>query len=202
MKTRTKQKGSATAPESLHGRAMDNLEFIRDTMQRSKEFTAVPGYGGVMMGVTACGAAFIAGASGSLAWATTWMVEGLLAVMIGLFAMWQKAKSLDESLRNAPAKKFALGFVPPLAAGALLTGLFVINGLYRFLPTVWLSLYGTAVITGGAYSVRIVPLMGWLFIGLAAVSVILPGYGNWLMMFGFGVLHIIFGLLIGRKYGG
>lgn len=189
-------------PESLHGRAMDNLEFIRDTMQRSKQFTAVPGYGGVMMGVTACGAAFVASGSGTFSWATTWMVEAVLAVMIGVFAMWQKAKSLDESLRTAPAKKFAMGFVPPLAAGALLTALFLLNGLYRFLPVVWLGLYGTAVITGGAYSVRIVPLMGWLFLGLAGLSVVIPGYGNWFMAAGFGALHIIFGLLIGRKYGG
>ena len=181
---------------------MDNLEFIRDTMQRSTEFTAVPGYGGALMGVTAIGAAIIAGAGHSPVWVATWTIEAVLAFLIGIFAMWQKAKSAEESLSSKPAKKFALGFAPPLLVGVILTGMLSFNWLFEFLPAVWLSLYGTAVVTGGAYSVRVVPVMGWLFIALGAIAVFLPVYGNLLMGAGFGILHLVFGVIIGRRYGG
>jgi len=189
---------------SLHGRAMDNLEFIRDAMERSTEFTAVPGYGGVLMGATAIGASVIASIQPTYrTWLLTWLVEAVLAFSIGLLMMWQKSKLVETSLNSTPAKKFALGFTPPLVAGIILTGLLYFNELFRFMPTVWLTLYGTAVVSGGAYSVRAVPVLGWLFIALGTVSIVLPAvYGDWLMGIGFGGLHIIFGLIIARKYGG
>jgi len=117
--------------------------------------------------------------------------------------MWQKAKSAETSLTSAPAKKFAVGFAPPLIAGAILSGLLYMKGLFEFLPCIWLTLYGTAVVTGGAYSVRAVPVMGWLFIALGAAAVFIPvTYGDIMMGLGFGALHIVFGFLIAKNYGG
>jgi hypothetical protein len=191
-------------PPSLHGRAIDNLEFIRDAMERSTEFTAVPGYGGVLMGATAVGASFIASVqSGYRGWLIVWLVEACLAFSIGLLMMWQKSKLVETPLNSPPARKFARGFAPPIIAGIIITGLLYFNNLFGHLPTIWLTLYGTAVVSGGAYSVKAVPVMGWLFVVLGAVSVFLPAaYGDWLMGVGFGGLHIIFGLIIARKYGG
>ncbi len=191
-------------PPSLHGRAMDNLAFIRETMERSSAFTAIPGYGGALMGVTAIGAAIIAHNQLTIrAWLITWMVEAFLAFFIGMFAMWQKTKSSGDSLLSAPARKVAFGFVPPIIAAIILTSLLYFKGLFSLMPTIWLTMYGTAVVTGGAYSVRIVPIVGWIFIALGLVSVFLnAGYGNLLMGLGFGVLHIVFGLVVARKYGG
>lgn len=183
---------------------MDNLEFIRDTIERSTEFTAVPGYGGVLMGATALGAATVASFQPNYRlWLVTWLADAALAFSIGLLAMWQKSKSVETTLTSIPAKKFARGFAPPLVTGVILTGLLFFNGYIEHLPVVWLTLYGTAVVTGGAYSVRAVPLMGWIFILLGGIAVVLPtAYGNLLMALGFGVMHIIFGIVIGRKYGG
>ncbi len=202
-KLKEKQESEDQTP-SLHGRAMDNLEFIRDAMERSTEFTAVPGYGGVLMGATAIGASVIASMQPIYSgWLITWLVEAILAFSIGLLMMWQKSKLVETPLNSTPAKKFALGFAPPLIAGVIITGLLYFNALFRFMPTVWLTLYGTAVVSGGAYSVRAVPVLGWLFIALGTVSVFLPTvYGDWLMGIGFGGLHIVFGLIIARKYGG
>ncbi|MDH3492002.1 MAG: hypothetical protein OEM82_00490 [Acidobacteriota bacterium] len=200
MGTKTKTRNGEIP--TLHGRAMDNLEFIRDAMQRSSAFTAVPGYGGALMGVTAIGAAVIAGPGHSPVWVATWTVEAALAFLIGLFAMWQKAQSSEDSLKSKPARKFALGFAPPLLVGVILTAMLAFNGHFLYLPAVWLLLYGTSVVTGGAYSVKVVPVMGWLFIVLGAVAAFVPLYGNWLMALGFGVLHVVFGLIIGRSYGG
>ncbi len=207
MATNQKLKSEETDAEqlpSLHGRAMDNLEFIRDAMERSTEFTAVPGYGGVLMGATAIGASVVASMQPvNRWWLITWLVEAMLAFSIGLLMMWQKSKLVETPLNSTPARKFAMGFAPPLIAGIIITGLLYFNNLFRFMPTVWLTLYGTSVVSGGAYSVKAVPIMGWLFVALGAVSVIIPAvYGNWLMGFGFGGLHIVFGLIIARKYGG
>ncbi len=191
-------------PPSLHGRAMDNLEFIRDAMERSTEFTAVPGYGGVLMGVTAIGASIIASLQANWRfWLITWLVEACLAFAIGLLTMRQKSKAVETPLTSTPAKKFVYGFAPPLFAGIILTAMLYFNSLFEYLPTTWLTLYGTAVVTGGAFSVRVVPFMGWLFILMGAIAVFVPiNYGNWLMGIGFGGLHIIFGLIIARKFGG
>ncbi len=191
-------------PPSLHGRAIDNLRFIRETMERSAHFTAIPGYGGALMGATAVGAAIIAHYQSSIRlWLITWLVEAALAFCIGLFAMWQKAKNVGESLVSAPSRKFACAFAPPIIAAVILTSLLYFRGLFAFMPTVWLTLYGTAVVTGGAYSVKIVPIVGWIFVGLGLFSVFVdPLWGNVMMAIGFGAVQIVFGLVVARKYGG
>lgn len=202
-KFKTNEETIKDEPPSLHGRAIDNLEFIRDAMQRSTEFTAVPGYGGALMGATAIGATIIASQQNWRFWLVTWLVEACLAFAIGLLTMWQKSKTVETPLTSTPARKFARGFAPPIVAGIILTAMLYFNSLFEYLPTTWLTLYGTAVVAGGAYSVKAVPIMGWFFILLGAAAVFVPiSYGNWLMGAGFGGLHIIFGLIIARNYGG
>lgn len=206
MKTNAlrKDEKQENEPINIGDRALDNLAFIRETMERSASFTAIPGYGGVLMGITAFGAAIIAYNQATIrGWLITWLVEAFLAFGIGMFAMWQKAKNNGDSLGSAPSRKFAFGFVPPLIAGIVLTALLYFKSLFAYMPTVWLTLYGTAVVTGGAYSVRIVPIVGWIFVTLGLVSVFVDtSYGNILMALGFGVLHVVFGLIVARRYGG
>ena len=191
-------------PVSISDRAADNLKFIRETMERSTHFTAVPGYGGMLMGATAIVAAYIALQQVTLRdRLIVWLTEACLAFAIGLLAMWQKSKIAKTSLFSAPARKFAFGFAPSLIAGVVIT-----LGLWRFeqyeiMAPAWMLLYGAAVVTGGAFSVRVVPLMGWMFIALGAIAIALPpGYGNYLMGLSFGLLHIIFGAIIAKRYGG
>ena len=192
------------APVNIGDKAFDNLKFIRETMERAAHFTAIPGYGGALMGVTAIGAAIIAQNQPTIrAWLITWLTEAILAFCIGIFAMWQKAKNAGDSLVSAPARKFALAFAPPLVAAIILTSLFYFKGLFALMPTVWLTLYGTAVVTGGAYSVKIVPIVGWLFVALGLISVFVDArYDNLLMGLGFGVLQIVFGLVVAKRHGG
>jgi hypothetical protein len=192
-------------PERMHVHAFENLQFIREAMQRAGEFTAVPGWGGVAMGVTALVAAAISGPPDStLRWVTIWFVDGAVAAAIGLAAMSVKARRSGVPLSSAaPAHRFALAFVPPLVAGMVLTPVFAAMGLMARLPGCWLLLYGTAAATGGAFSVRIVPIMGACFMALGAIAFAAPAeWGHWLMAAGFGGLHIGFGLLIARRYGG
>jgi hypothetical protein len=182
---------------------MDNLSFIRSTMERATAFTAVPGWGGVAMGATALGATLLAHGRPASEWLGVWLSASALALGIGGWTMALKARRGGTSVLSYSGRRFVLSYVPPLAVGALLTLVLVRAGLYGALPGTWLLLYGTGVVTGGAFSVRVVPLMGFCFMALGAIALLVPPvWGEWLMAAGFGGLHIIFGLIIARRYGG
>ena len=191
-------------PVALHNHAMDNLRFIRDMMERAGEFTAVPGWGGFAMGVSALAATAIAARQSSIeAWLVTWLLEGVFAIALGAWAMKRKADSGNVPLLSAPARKFVLSFAPPLLVGALLTLVLYRAGLSSVIPGTWLLLYGTGVVTGGAFSVRVVPVMGVCFMGLGAVALFSPAaWSSAFLAAGFGGLHLLFGLIIARRYGG
>jgi hypothetical protein len=181
-----------------------DLRFIRDTMERSASFTAVPGWGQVILGLTALAAARLAAQqSNSSAWLKVWLAEAVLATIITAISIRWKANRRGLPLFTGPGRNVALGLFPPLIAGALLTFLLQRAGLNSAITPAWLLLYGAGIITGGAYSVSIVPVMGLCFMATGALAVVAPAtWANWLLAAGFGGLHIIFGFLIARRYGG
>lgn len=188
---------------ALHERAIDNLRFIRETMERAGAFTAVPGWGGVAMGVTAAAAAWwAAGQASAESWLRIWLAEAVVAVAIAGTTMHVKAVRAGLSLVRGAGRKFALSFLPPVVVGALLTVALARAGQHGLLPGTWQLLYGTAVITGGAFSVPIVPVLGTCFVASGAVALLAPAWGDALMAASFGGLHILFGLRIARRYGG
>jgi hypothetical protein len=190
-------------PIPIDRRAADNLRFIRDTMERAGSFTAVPGWGGVIIG---CSALLAGGAAAQLsaeAACYIWLAEAALALLVSVITVRQKSRRLDLSLRSSAARRALLSFVPPLLAGAVLTAVLFRSGNLGVLPGLWLLLYGAAVVTGGAFSVRIVPVMGLCFMLVGAVALASPrAWGNWFLMLGFGLLHIGFGVAIARRHGG
>ncbi len=188
----------------MHSHAVENLQYIRQTMERAASFTAVPGWGGLGMGITATVAAVIASRQKTEeAWLLVWVGEAVIALVIGALAMQRKAMAAHLSLWSTPGRKFLFSFAPALAAGGILT-----LGLYRarltsVIPGVWLLLYGTGVVTGGAFSVRAVPVMGLCFMLLGALAFLgPPGRGDLWLGVGFGGLQMLFGLVIARRYGG
>lgn len=189
---------------NLHDRAMENLRFIRETMERAGSFTAVSGWGQVMIGCTALVAAVVAAnQTAPDRWLAVWSVEALLALALGAWTVARKAYAAGMPILSGPGRKLALSFAPPLLAGAMLTAVLFEAGLVWPLPGMWLLLYGTGVIAAGAFSVRIVPVMGFSFMLFGVFTLLAPNaWGNTLMGFGFGGLHIIFGLLIAWRYGG
>ena len=192
-------------PEPIHAHAADNLRFIRDAMTRATAFTAIPGWGGVAMGVTALVAAAISGPpDNSLRWVMVWFGEAAVAVAIALPTMtWKARRSGTPLSTTAPAYRFALAYMPPLVAGMVLTPVFATFDLMARLPGCWLLLYGTGLASGGAFSVRIVPVMGICFMALGTIAFAAPAqWGHYFLAAGFGGLHIIFGLIIARNYGG
>lgn len=194
----------SSEPPALHDRAMDNLRYIRETMERATPFTGISGWGEIAIGSTAFIACFIAAQQTTFrAWLAVWVAEGLISVLIAGWSMDRKARTVHLPLVSGPGRKVVFSLAPPLIAGALLTLVLARAGAASAIPGTWLLLYGTGVITGGMFSVRAVPAMGLCFMLLGAATLFTdPAYANWFMAAGFGGLHVLFGAIIVRKYGG
>jgi hypothetical protein len=188
---------------ALGDRALENLSFIRNTMERATSFTGVPGWGGVVMGCTALVATAVAGRAATPDdWLRVWLVEGVVAFLIGAWSLGRKSRRLQGTAFTRPARQFFLSFAPPVLAGALLTAVLWQAGQAQLLPGTWLLLYGTGVVTGGAFSVRAVPLMGVVLIVIGAVALSWPAWGAAGLAVGFGAVQIAFGLYIAWRHGG
>ncbi|MEO7969974.1 MAG: hypothetical protein ABI698_01650 [bacterium] len=195
-------------PPALHTRAMDNLQYIRETMERATAFTAISGWGLVAIGITGLAAAFAANTIAAQqksfkSWLAIWLADAVVALLIAGWSMDRKARATQTPLLSGPGRKVAFSLSPPLLAGAILSLVLYRSGSTNAIPGLWLLLYGTGVITGGMFSVSVVPLMGLGFMALGAATLFAPAaFADWFMAAGFGGLHIVFGVIIARRYGG
>jgi hypothetical protein len=188
----------------LHAHAMENLRFIRETMERAGSFTAVSGWGQVVIGVTAVLAAWVASLQASTeTWLATWSMAAAASLLTGALTTAMKARAARMPLLSGPGRKFGLALAPPLVAGAVLTAVLYRAGLTSAMPGTWLILYGTGIVTAGAFSASVVPVMGLCFMLAGAGALFTPAaWGDLWMAAGFGGLHIVFGVLIARRHGG
>jgi hypothetical protein len=193
-----------SAPLPIDQHARENLRFIRETMERATSFTAVPGWGGIALGITALGAAVIASRQSThAAWLLVWLMEAVVALGIASWTTLTKARAADVPLLAGPGRKFAMSLAPPIFATALLTVVFYRAGFADAIPGTWLLLYGVGVATGGAFSIRLIPLMGLCFMVLGTMALFCPAaWANLFLATGFGGVHIVFGAVIARTYGG
>lgn len=194
--------GSTITP--LNSRAEANLRFIRETMERASSFTAVPGAGLVLMGLTAIAAASLAQLQPThFRGFCVWLLEAGIAIPFAFGAMGRKARQLGTSLRSASGRKFLLSFLPPVFAGAILSVFLEQGGHWGLIPGCWLLTYGAGVMAAGTHSVPSVPVMGGAFMALGALAFLTPvALGNLWMGLGFGVMHLGFGIVIARRHGG
>jgi hypothetical protein len=190
--------------EPLHAQAESNLRFIRESMDHASRFTGVPGWGGMLMGGVALVAAVVAqGRAEPVEWLAVWLIAAVVAALIGGWTMDRKARSAGTTMLAGKGRRFLFGLVPPLFSGAVLTLGLAFAGEYDAIPGTWLLLYGTACVTGGAFSIRLIPVIGVCFIVLGMVALFLPlAWGNVLLALGFGGVQIGFGWVIGRRHGG
>ncbi|HEY0143386.1 MAG TPA: hypothetical protein VGF48_21010 [Thermoanaerobaculia bacterium] len=197
----------AQSPAPIHEHALSNLRYIRDAMERATEFTSIPGWGGFWVGITAVGATILGhlqlGKDEPRNWLLIWLAEAVVAALIGGVSMFRKGRRLGVPFDSKPARRFFVSYLAPIISGAALTYVLGLTGRYDVLPAAWLLLYGTSFVSSGAFSIRVVPVMGvcFMLLGIAACFLSLPA-GNVLLGVGFGGLHIIFGLIIARSYGG
>ena len=194
----------SSPPPALHLRALDNLQFIRDTMERAGSFTAISGLGMIVIGIVALIVSDVAAHSATPRdWLLSWIAAAAVSAAVSALAIARKARGAHTPVFNGPGRKLALSFTPPMFVGALLTVVLYRAGLVSALPGLWLLVYGSAVMTGGTYSVRIVPVMGLCFVALGVIALLAPvAWGDWLLALGFGGLHLAFGTAIAWRHGG
>ena len=204
MSERPAAESDSEEPETLHARALENLRFIREAMERSGTFTAVSGKGGVAAGAVGLGAACAASLQPTQArWFAVWMAAAVLGAGTAALFLVLKARRTGTPLDSGLGRKFLLGLAPPLLAGAVLTAALLRSSGFALIPGVWLLLYGAGVVTGGGVSVRAVPVMGTCFMALGALSFFAPpGWGDLFLGAGFGLLQVGFGAWIWRRHGG
>ncbi len=191
-------------PIPLHSHAADDLRFIRSTLERATAFTSISGWGEVVVGFTAIGAAaFTWRLADPDRWLAAWLFEALIAAGLSVGAAAIKAQRLGVALFGVAGQRFALAFAAPAVVGAVLTVAMVRSGQHVLLPGTWLLTYGAAVASGGAFSVRPVPLLGAVCIacGIGALASPVAWSAAWLAG-GFGLAHVAFGLWIARRHGG
>jgi hypothetical protein len=189
---------------SVTDHAAESLAFIRHAMERGSTFSAVPGIGGALMGGIGLTAAAVGAWQPSAErWLAVWLIAAVLALTTAVVAMRRKAARLGATLAGAPARRFALSLSAPLVAGAVLTLGLWMHGIWALMPPVWLLLYGAGVVTGGAFSVAPMRLLGVCFMALGLLAVVTPpAWGNVWLGVGFGALQVGFGLYIARTHGG
>jgi hypothetical protein len=191
------------APVSIESRALGTLAYIRTSMELSGSMV-VPGTAGVVMGSIGLLAAIVAATpQGSSHWLAIWMLAGATAFLVGGALMAREAAQSGHARYLGPVRKFLLCLGPALLAGAVLTLVLWHAGEERLLPGTWLLLYGCAVLSASTVTVRstmrLICMMGALFVVLGSAAFALPAeLHTTLLACGFGALHIIFGLLIGR----
>lgn len=189
----------------INDRAMDNLRFIRETMEAAGTFTALSGWGQVVMGITAIAAALIAAtqAESPTTWLSIWLAEACIAGCISVASMTIKSHAASIPVFSGPIRKLVLSFSPPIAAGSILTVAMHSVGAMGQVPAMWMLLYGAGVISAGTYSVTIVPFMGAAFMLAGVITLIAPAsWATAMLIASFGGLHILFGILIARRHGG
>jgi len=203
MKPVQQMRPSATT-ESIGTGAAENLRYIRNTIEAAQTFTTVPGKGCIAMGITAIAASVLESIP-SLAphWLPLWLTAAVLSCAVALFYMEKKARMQGLSLRRAVATRFFLTLAPAFAAGGVLTVALTDTVGRETIAGIWLLLYGVGVAACGLFSIPVVLIAGFAFMGLGTVALAAPAaWALWLLGAGFGGIHLILGGLIIKDHGG
>lgn len=183
---------------SVHEHAEGQLRVIRAAMERAGSFTAVSGWGGVLMGGVGIAAGHLAGRSHEpREWALVWLMAAGVAVPVGVATAMYRARTAGVDLAAGVARRFVLCLATPVVAGVVLSAGLLQRESYELLPTVWLTLYGTGVVVAGVFSTRLITVLGVGFMVLGAAAAFAPWWlATVLVAVGFGGLHILAGLTV------
>lgn len=190
--------------ESIGSGAAENLRYIRNTIEAAQTFTTVPGKGCIAMGIAAIAASVLEGIPAlSAHWLPIWLTAAVLSCAIALYFMEQKARMQGLSLRRTVATRFFLTLTPAFVAGGILTVALTDIVGRDIIAGIWLLLYGVGIAACGLFSIPVVLIAGFAFMGLGTVALAAPaGWAPWLLGAGFGGIHLLLGGLIVKDHGG
>ncbi len=193
----------SAAPATIESRALGTLAYIRASIESSSSID-VPGMAGILMGIIGVLAAIVVSLPRwAPHWLGIWLFAAALALVLGSASVARQYARRGYTRYLGPARKFLLCLCPALLAGAVLTGVLWSAGMTSVIPGMWLLLYGCAVLSASTVTIagiaRLICIMGTLFVAVGSMAFALPTMAHTAMLgLGFGVLHIIFGILIGR----
>jgi hypothetical protein len=188
---------------ALDSHALGTLNYIRASIDAAGTF-AVPGTAGIAMGTAGVAAAFLASIPGlSAYWIPIWLMAAVGAAAVGGKLIARQSARGELILYRGPTRKFILCLCPALLAGAVLTLVLGQVGESRLIPGTWLLLYGCAVLSASLITAtssgRLLACMGLLFVFFSTIAFEVPmRWHNLILGLGFGALHLVFGVLIGR----
>jgi len=191
------------APAAIESRALGTLAYIRASIESSSSMD-VPGMAGIVMGIIGVLAAIVVSLPRWAAhWLGIWLAAAVVALVLGGALVARQIAQRGHARYLGPVRKFLLCLCPALLAGAVLTLVLATAGETHVIPGMWLLLYGCAVLSASTVTTagiaRLICLMGGLFVALGLITFLLPATVHTAMLgLGFGILHIIFGFLIGR----
>ena len=191
-------------PTPIDSGALENLRYIRSTIEAADTFTTVPGYGCIAMGVTALVAVGVESIPQLTPyWLGIWVAAAIVACATALWFMEQKARAQGLSLRRAVARRFFMTLAPAFVAGAILTAALAGNIDRELMTGMWLLLYGTGLAACGLFAIRAVSTAGLAFMALGTATLWLPpGSAHIVLALGFGGIHLALGANIVRHHGG
>ncbi len=193
-----------TKPTPIDAGAVENLRYIRNTIEAAGTFTTVPGKGCIAMGITALAAAALESVPDlASSWLQIWVGAAIMAAAAALFFMEEKAKAQGLSLRSAVARRFFMTLVPAFLAGGVLTAALVDDVARSSITGLWLLLYGCGLAACGVFAIPAVLVAGLAFMAFGTVALGLPAaWSPAILALGFGGLHIALGVIILRDHGG
>jgi hypothetical protein len=184
--------------------AAENLRFIRSTIEAARTFTTVPGKGCIAMGIAALAAAALELWPRFAAhWLPIWLAAAVVSCAVALYFMEVKARAQGLSLRSSVAWRFFLTLAPAFLAGGILTAALVDDIGRSAIAGIWLLMYGTGIAACGVFSIPVVLIAGFAFMGLGTVTLVAPeSWATPMLAAGFGGIHLVLGAVIWRDHGG
>ncbi|MDD5186192.1 MAG: hypothetical protein PHS84_13110 [Paludibacter sp.] len=187
---------------------LEDLKAIREMMEKSSKFLSLSGLSGVMAGITAIlGAAyayfFILGehiAVAKILLILDAIIVLFISISFGIYFSWKKARKSNQKLFNKVTLRILYNLSIPLFVGGILSGIFISRGEMEIVASITLIFYGLALVNASKYTIDEIHYLGIteIILGLAAAIFLYNGIIFWTI--GFGVCHIIYGLIMYKKY--
>ncbi len=192
------------------------LGQIRSLMEKSSKFVSISGLSGVLIGcyallgtllgyfITTSPADSIKKLPGDLTTVSFFLLLAILILVLSLLTGWlmarKKARKNKQSIWNITSKSLLFAVSIPLVTGGILALVLLSQGYYNLIAGMLLIFYGLALTAGSIYTFTEVKWLGILEVSLGLIAVCLPDHGLIVWGLGFGVLHIIYGFIVYKKY--